>query len=440
MKRLVGLGALLLALSSPAQALPSFARQTGMPCQACHTTAFGPSLTPEGEAFKLLGYSLGGSAPGLPLNAMTIASFTRTATGQGTEAAPGFGDNDNLALDDLSLIYAGPVAGKVAAFAQLRYDGIAGQARAGDLDIRYADTIALDARARVIWGLSLNNDPTVQDLWNTSPAWSFPFAGSSLAPRPRGLPLLEGRLEHQLAGLSAYAILEDHLYVEAGGYRGLPRGLREDLNVHGNDEVDGFAPYWRLAGLAQDGRHAVRLGAFGMNTSLYPDGDRSAGSDQYLDFTYDATYAYRADEDHFKLQLAYTQEAQDLLASAALGRSQNPYNRLRAYRATALWSMWQAMTLTGSGFRIEGSPDSGLYAGGGVSGSANHEPDSAGVIAELAYGSAGGRRVGSLDLNYRVGLQFTHYDRFNGAHSDYDGAGRDAADNDTAFIYLWLAI
>src|ERR1700757_120336 len=56
---LVGLAALLtIGMTSPANALPSFARQTGQPCGTCHTDF--PALTPYGRRFKLLGYTPGG--------------------------------------------------------------------------------------------------------------------------------------------------------------------------------------------------------------------------------------------------------------------------------------------------------------------------------------------------------------------------------------------
>src|SRR5215472_1541751 len=44
--------------AGPAQALPSFARQTGQPCGTCHTDF--PALTPFGRSFKLRGYTAGG--------------------------------------------------------------------------------------------------------------------------------------------------------------------------------------------------------------------------------------------------------------------------------------------------------------------------------------------------------------------------------------------
>src|SRR5450830_457443 len=48
----------VLALApSTSFAVPSFARQTGMDCAACHTSF--PELTPFGRDFKLNGYTLG---------------------------------------------------------------------------------------------------------------------------------------------------------------------------------------------------------------------------------------------------------------------------------------------------------------------------------------------------------------------------------------------
>jgi len=73
--------ALYGAAVEPASALPSFARQTGQPCAACHT-AF-PQLTPFGRRFKLGGYTLeGGDTKDLPPIAFMVQStFTRYGTG-----------------------------------------------------------------------------------------------------------------------------------------------------------------------------------------------------------------------------------------------------------------------------------------------------------------------------------------------------------------------
>src|SRR5689334_8863038 len=45
-----------LCAAGTANAVPSFARQTGMACQSCHTVF--PELTPFGRSFKLNAYTI----------------------------------------------------------------------------------------------------------------------------------------------------------------------------------------------------------------------------------------------------------------------------------------------------------------------------------------------------------------------------------------------
>jgi len=51
-------GLLTIGYAPPANALPSYARQTGQPCGTCHTDFAG--LTPYGRLFKIGGYTAGG--------------------------------------------------------------------------------------------------------------------------------------------------------------------------------------------------------------------------------------------------------------------------------------------------------------------------------------------------------------------------------------------
>ena len=84
----VGAVAFLAASAGPAEALPSYARQTGQPCATCHT-AF-PELTPYGRRFKIGGYTLGGGDwQGPPLAAMYMPSFTHTQSPQELAARSG---------------------------------------------------------------------------------------------------------------------------------------------------------------------------------------------------------------------------------------------------------------------------------------------------------------------------------------------------------------
>src|SRR6266446_8331410 len=49
-------------------------------------------------------------------------------------------------------------------------------------------------------------------------------------------------------------------------------------------------------------------------------------------------------------------------------------------------------------------------------------------------------RVAHDFANARVGLQYTVYTKYDGATTNYDGTGRNASDNNTLYLFLWLAI
>ena len=53
--------------------------------------------------------------------------------------------------------------------------------------------------------MTLNNNPTMSDLWNSTPAWGYPFTTSPLAPTPAAATIIDGGLAQQVAGLGAYA-------------------------------------------------------------------------------------------------------------------------------------------------------------------------------------------------------------------------------------------
>src|SRR6201997_2890239 len=78
---------LTIELTSPAQALPSFARQTGQPCGACHTDF--PALTPFGRSFKLRGYTAGGGQfRRTPFDDAAAAAVLAQYTGMPVKAPP----------------------------------------------------------------------------------------------------------------------------------------------------------------------------------------------------------------------------------------------------------------------------------------------------------------------------------------------------------------
>ena len=109
-------------------------------------------------------------------------------------------------------------------------------------------------------------------MWNTTPAWTFPYAVSTIAPTPGAKTLIEGAFAAHVGGVGAYSFINDTLYLEATGYRTLDFRAQ---NALGTDPFgapglfDGTAPYWRVALEPQWGNHSLMVGAFGMYFSVH---------------------------------------------------------------------------------------------------------------------------------------------------------------------------
>jgi hypothetical protein len=181
---------------TPAWSLPAFARATGVPCSACHTHAFGPELTPFGRSFKLRGYSMKTNST-IPISLDAIASYTHTAEDQ--PQPPRFSNNNNFAFDDFSGYFAGRIAEHLGAIAQVTYDGIARHTSWGILDVRYARDVPI-GKTNTLFGVSVNNFPTLQDPWNSLYAWQSHFPATRLSNQPSESPQLYGFYATQVLG------------------------------------------------------------------------------------------------------------------------------------------------------------------------------------------------------------------------------------------------
>src|SRR2546427_2473983 len=232
---------------------PTYARQTGLACSACHTHF--PELTPTGRAFKLNGYvfrrseSLEGKNPEgqqslllnlvAPVSLMFQTSYTSTK-----KALPGTQNGTVLFPDQLSIFTGGEITPHVGGFLQVTFDPQSGQLGVDNADFRFA-THGTVLSKRATFGLSVNNNPTVQDAWNSTPAWGFPYGSSAVAPAPGPATLIPGTLAQQVAGLTAYAMWNDRVYGEVGAYRSAPLGVQRPLNDSATGVISGAAPYWR---------------------------------------------------------------------------------------------------------------------------------------------------------------------------------------------------
>jgi hypothetical protein len=182
------------------------------------------------------------------------------------------------------------------------------------------------------------------------------------------------------------------------------------------------------------------VGTYGMVIDRYPSNfDTSTPTDRYRDIAVDAQYQYITDPHTFTAQATYIHEKQSYDASfpvteatgAGIGAGPTPANlsdTLRTFKAKATYYHDRKYGATLAYFSTTGSADGGLY-GTDADGNGMH-PDSSGWTVELDY----------LPIQYvRLMLQYTAYTKFDGASDNYDGNGRNARDNNTLFINVWVA-
>lgn len=428
-----------LTFARPAEAVPAFTQQTGQPCATCHVGAFGPQLKPYGRDFKLRGYTATEGKPWRAPLAMTIqTSFTHTQAAQSGGAARWFAPNDNVSLDQVSLYYAGRITPKVGAFVQVTYDGISRVVHLDNVDIRYAQEFSLFDMDHV-GGFTLNNSPTGSDLWNSTPVWGFPYNSSGLAPGPVASAIIDGQLGQRVAGPSAYALFGEWVFAEVAVYRGLGRDVLNATGivpVSGAARIEGLVPYWRFALQHDfDSGHSFEVGTYGLHANIYPNGDRSAGAtDTYTDIAFDANYQYITNPDSttsdmLSAHATLIHENQNLRASSVLSGS-NRRNTLNTFRADLSYSFAATVTPSVQYFNTWGTPDANFYSS--PNGPTVFRPNSAGVIAEIAYVPFG--KPNSLISwgNIRFAAQYVAYTQFNGATHGASG-------NNALYLSVWMA-
>jgi hypothetical protein len=458
-------GVTALAATPTAFAVPSFARQTGMACEACHTVY--PELTHFGRVFKASGYLLANLkqvrdvtgkkeellqlAQTPALSIMAQVSYTQLKTGLPDLSAslPSVAQNGTAGFpQQLSIFYAGKIAPHFGAFFQLTYANDSGSISIDNTDLRFADTLALPDAKSLTYGLSLNNNPTIQDLWNSTPAFGFPYASSNATVSPLAGTEIDGGLAQDVAGLSAYVFWDESLYAELGGYRSAKQGVTNSLTgaagpLDGtiSNVIEGIAPYWRLAYEHNWDRHSIEVGAYGADFKLLPGGAPGAAVplhgpfNRFKDVAEDLQYQFVTDDHQFTVAGTHIHESMSLDASFASGASANPSNTLTTTRAWATYYYRRRVGGTLGFFSTTGSVDTGLYGptpagGAGVITSANGSPDTRGWIAEVNY---------LPWLNVKLSAQYVSYTKFNGAGTNYDGVGRSASDNNALYLLLWFA-
>ena len=482
-------GAAIVWRPQPASAIPSFARQTGQPCASCHS-AF-PQLTAFGRRFKLDGYTLGGTRCGgsqtsemggtkaapspmrvgaenaavaaaaavadnkaaasssdppdlqIPISGMVVPSYTHIRKGLDRADIPqGFDSNDNTFVQEISVFYGGQIYCNFGAFIQGTYERPGSSYFLDNTDIRYANKTKL-GNIDVAYGVTANNNPTVQDVWNTSPAWSFPFIGASdaLAPTPSAGTMIEGTFGGRVAGAGVYIFANDKFYLEGTAYGTFDTRTLEALGLDPTDpqsRFDGLAPYWRAAYEKDWGNYALMVGTFGMFANVAPIGNQSAPTDKITDVGGDAQFQYIGDVHAFTGRFSYIFEHQKLEGSQPIGLSSNSSDDLNSLKVSGSYVYNSVLSFSAGYFNIWGNADPLLFADS-LSPSNLGSPNSNGEIFDVAWlpWSKGGPSFYPW-FNARLGVSYTHYNQFNGASANYNGAFRNASDNDTTFVYAWV--
>ncbi|MHB1686440.1 MAG: cytochrome C [Ignavibacteriaceae bacterium] len=427
------LGILIVVLSNTGYSIPSYARQTNLACGACHYVY--PELTPFGRLFKLNGYTMTGIATIkstykedntnlqllniLPLSAMIQGSYNKIA-----KTIPGTQNDVTEFPQQFSLFVAGAISPNFGSFIQITYDDQSGSFSLDNTDLRFADHTTLLSND-LLYGITLNNNPTVQDVWNTTPAWGFPFVGSAVAPTPSADPIIAG-LGGQVSGLGAYALYNNLIYGEFSLYHVTKQGGPiPETTADKTMTMAGYAPYWRVALQQQWENDYLEIGTYGIASQFYPTGISDASTDKYTDIGFDAQYEKTFDSGTFIAHTTYLTEKQNLDATYLAGGSANPSLKLNSFKVDANYNLPVGVAFSLGYFTTNGDQDAVVYASNN-----SFSPNSAGLTAQVTY---------LPWLNTQFAVQYVAYNKFNGSSSNYDGTGRNASDNNTLYVVGWVS-
>src|SRR5690348_3674285 len=422
-----------------AQAVPSFARQTGLACSSCHTNP--PELTPLGRTFKLNGYSMRGinviSAPptkqaaGLSLlSYLPLSAWLEISTTGLNKPQP---DTQNWSYSlpqDASLFLAGAYASHLGGFIQVTYDVQSDHFSFDNTDIRYARNTLVKGKT-LVYGVDFNNNPTVEDLWNTTPAWGFPFIASPSAPSPAAVAIVDGTLGSDVAGFGGYAMWNDHLYGAAAIYRSSHLGQSlPNPGVNFDFNIQGAAPYWRVAWQQTMGNSYLEFGGYGMHMRSTPQAIVGP-EDIYTDAAVDAQFERvipKWRNNLITLHGTYIHENSTLNAEFPAAASVLNHH-LNTFRADAVYHFGYRFAPSFQYFATTGTTDPLLFAPNPFDGSGNGSPNSKGYVINFTNWPV---------QNIRLGAQYTGFTQFNGAGTNYDGSGRNASDNNSLYMLVGL--
>jgi len=221
----------------------------------------------------------------------------------------------------------------------------------------------------------------------------------------------------------------NHLYTALTLYRSEHAGAATPVTGTGQTyNISGVAPYWRAAWQQTWGSNYLEVGTYGIFMNSFP-GAVSGPEDQYVDPSFDFQYERPFGANLLDLHGTYIYEKSNLDATYLAQGASTAANHLNTLKLDSTYHWTNKFTATGTIFSTTGNSDPLLNAPAALTGSNNGKPDTTGYTAQFAFWP-----VQNIDLN----LNYTGYLKFNGASSNYDGANRNASDNNTVYVALWL--
>jgi hypothetical protein len=408
-RRTCGLVLLLVPLlfSSLAHAVPSFARQTGSDCVACHIGGYGWHLTPYGVRFKLGGYTdTDGNGTKVPLSGLLQVNRSRSNREE-------WGGKDYDRLDEADVFVAGRLNDHVGVYSQVQYSDTATRTTSlNQLDFRVATESRLNDK-ELIAGLSLNNSPGIQDPVDTLPAWGFPAL--ALPGQGNATNAYSNGLAGRVLGLSAYGLYDQSWYGELGTYRTMSPEMQDTLGKDrsGDPGRISASTYWRLAYMKDFKTQFVSLGLLGFNLSRQPVG--AASADRYRDFGMDAVYEYLGTRDHIvQLRGAYVREQRRFGTVPANGAQATGTQIERTLAATYVYAKSYGITVARTTARTNNDPV--RYMNGTGDSNMNY--------TEVFWTPLGQESSwGAPYANMRLTAAWIKPDKFNGSSTDAFGGG-----------------
>ena len=154
---------------------------------------------------------------------------------------------------------------------QFTYSNISNASHLDNTDLRpYTTTFDLGGNELRV-GTTVNNNPTVQDPYNSTFAWGFPYVRRGWRRHRRHRRFWTSGFTTNSIGYTVYAWYDHSLYLEAGAYTTIGTwSLARFGNDFGVGSSQGAMPYLRAAYEWNWNAQAAHVGALYMQSNVNP--------------------------------------------------------------------------------------------------------------------------------------------------------------------------